>query len=207
LRLDCKIGWKGKGKTALFRFGPFANEAGRSGTTRISAAGCTTADSTRCANYYWRRRKIERLWRFGGDNWARSTGDRFLSVRGGPGGQPFRELDRLFNGNEVYICARSGPWLAVVYSDKRDLEQSCGVDKPWRTRQPYTGPCRYGWIHSTYVRIAEAKQEPRPPDSQPSPPVPGPPEPRGSPSPEAGDDQRDWPARMPMVAAPGSGRG
>jgi hypothetical protein len=78
--------------------------------------------------------------------------DSFLSVLSGPGDQPFREIDRLFNGNQVYVCYSSGPWLAVIYNDKRDLEQSCGVDKPWRTRQPYTGPCRYGWIHSKYVR-------------------------------------------------------
>jgi hypothetical protein len=112
-------------------------------------------------------------------------GDGFLSVRSGPGGQPFQEKDRLFNGNEVSICARSGPWLAVVYSDQRGLEQICGVDKPWRTRQPYTGPCRYGWIHSTHVRIAEAKQEPRSPDSQAPPPVPARPE---NPAPRRDDD-------------------
>ena len=82
-------------------------------------------------------------------------GDGFLSVRSGPGGPPFREIDRLFNGNEVYVCASGGPWLAAVYSDKRDLDPRCGVSKPWRTRQPYTGPCRYGWIHSRYVRMAE----------------------------------------------------
>jgi hypothetical protein len=114
-------------------------------------------------------------------------GDGFLSVRSGPGGQPFQEKDRLFNGNEVYICAKSGPWFAAVYNDKRDLEQSCGVDKPWRTRQPYTGPCRYGWIHSTYVRNAGAKQDksdaenaPLSPDSQPPPPVRGPPIPKSA---------------------------
>jgi hypothetical protein len=67
----------------------------------------------------------------------------------------------LFNGNEVYICARSGPWLAVVYSDERDLKQSCGADKLWRTRQPYTGELRlveiqerlWGLIHRAAVPI------------------------------------------------------
>ncbi len=43
------------------------------------------------------------------------NGDGFLSVRSGPGGRPFREIDRLFNGNLVYICEERGPWVAVVY--------------------------------------------------------------------------------------------
>jgi hypothetical protein len=76
-------------------------------------------------------------------------GDGFLSVRSGPGGRPYREIDRLFNGNQVYICGETGPWLAVVYPAGRD----CGVSTPWPVRQPYTGPCRYGWIHSRYVRV------------------------------------------------------
>jgi hypothetical protein len=76
-------------------------------------------------------------------------GDGFLSVQSGPGGRPYREIDRVFNGNQVYICGEVGPWLAVVYPAGRD----CGVGTPWPIRQPYTGPCRYGWIHSRYVRV------------------------------------------------------
>ena len=75
-------------------------------------------------------------------------GDGFLSVQCGPGGRPFREIDRLFNSNQVYICGEVGPWLAVVYPAGRD----CGVSTPWVIRQPYTGPCRYGWVHSRYIR-------------------------------------------------------
>jgi predicted aspartyl protease len=82
-------------------------------------------------------------------------GDGFLSVRSGPGDPQFREIDRLFNGNKVYICANNGPWLGAIYNDRHDLDSSCGVSNPWRTRQPYTGPCRYGWIYSKYVRIDE----------------------------------------------------
>ncbi len=82
-------------------------------------------------------------------------GDGFLSVRSGPGGPQFREIDRLYNGNTVYICAREGPWVATIYNDRHDLDPNCGVSNPWRTRQPYTGPCRYGWIHSKYVRVEE----------------------------------------------------
>ncbi len=80
-------------------------------------------------------------------------GDGFLSVRSGPGGSHFREVDRLFNGNYVYICGESGPWLAVVYSNRRELGGDCGVATPQRVRQAYSGPCRQGWIHSRYVRV------------------------------------------------------
>ena len=75
-------------------------------------------------------------------------GDGFLSVRSGPGGKPYREIDRLYNGNEVIVCDEQGPWLAVVYG--RD---DCGVGTPWPARKPYTGPCRSGWVHSRYVKI------------------------------------------------------
>ena len=40
-------------------------------------------------------------------------GDGFLSVRSGPGGKAYREIDRLYNGNEVIVCDEQGPWLAV----------------------------------------------------------------------------------------------
>ncbi|GEO13953.1 integron [Microvirga aerophila] len=78
-------------------------------------------------------------------------GDGFLSVRSGPGGKPYREIDRLYNGNQVFVCHDKGPWLAVVYGQSAD--GTCGVSTPWPVRQPYTGPCRSGWIHSRYVQI------------------------------------------------------
>lgn len=79
------------------------------------------------------------------------NGDGFLSVRSGPGGKPYREIDRLYNGNQVFICHAKGPWRAVVYGQSPD--GTCGVSIPWPIRQPYTGPCRFGWIHSRYVKI------------------------------------------------------
>jgi hypothetical protein len=79
------------------------------------------------------------------------NGDGFLSVRSGPGGKPYREIDRLYNGNRVFVCHNKGPWLTVVYGNSPD--GTCGVSTPWPVRQPYTGPCRFGWIHSRYVEI------------------------------------------------------
>ena len=80
-------------------------------------------------------------------------GDGFLSVRSGPGGQPFREIDRLYNGNQIYICGFKGKWYGVVYTAQRGIGEQCGVSKPWTTSQPYTGPCRYGWVHRDYVKV------------------------------------------------------
>jgi hypothetical protein len=78
-------------------------------------------------------------------------GDGFLSVRSGPGGKPYREIDRLHNGNAVIVCDEQGSWLAVVYG--RSGNDACGVGTPWPVRKPYAGPCRSGWVHSRYVRM------------------------------------------------------
>lgn len=77
-------------------------------------------------------------------------GDGFLSVRSGPGGRQFREIDRVYNGMHVKICDEHGPWLGVVYSPSGEHD-GCNVEHEWRTRLPYTGPCRYGWVFSRYV--------------------------------------------------------
>ena len=114
------------------------------------------------------------------------NGDGFLSVRSGPGGKRFREIDRLFNGDEVFVCGKEGPWLGAVYGDRRQLAAECGVDRPWRLLQPYSGPCNSGWIHSRYVRVralsfdSQTRAEPRrevtrsiQPPSAPEPPKSG----------------------------------
>lgn len=74
-------------------------------------------------------------------------GDGFLAVRTGPGTR-HREIDRIYNGQMVWICADSGPWYGVIYA-RGTIE--CGVSDPWPVRAPYTGPCRRGWVHSNWV--------------------------------------------------------
>ena len=81
-------------------------------------------------------------------------GDNFLSVRSGPGGSEYRELDRIHTGQRLKICDMNGPWFAVVYDRDRDTE-SCDVDRPWTVRQAYAGRCRQGWVHSRYVDVKE----------------------------------------------------
>jgi hypothetical protein len=80
-------------------------------------------------------------------------GDGFLSVRSGPAGN-YSELDRLYNGNTVQICGYRGAWMAVIYpADGTPADgANCGTGRPWPTRQAYTGPCKYGWVSSRYVK-------------------------------------------------------
>ena len=80
-------------------------------------------------------------------------GDNFLSVRSGPGGQPYRELDRLHTGQRVTICEDKGAWLGVVYAPAKGA-LDCKVSTPRPQAVVYRGgPCRAGWIHKRYVRI------------------------------------------------------
>ena len=81
------------------------------------------------------------------------SGDGFLSVRSGPGARPYREIDRLSNGNEVYLCGSRGRWYAIVYHQSRKHHESCGVSTPWHKRRAYSGPCRYGWVHSQFIKV------------------------------------------------------
>jgi hypothetical protein len=83
------------------------------------------------------------------------NGDNFLSVRSGPGGQPYREIDRLFGSDAVQVCGRKAAWLAVVYSTGRKAQASCDVASKG-ARHPYEGPCKYGWVHSRYIKVVAA---------------------------------------------------
>ena len=84
------------------------------------------------------------------------NGDNFLSVRSGPGGSPYREIDRLFTSDVVYVCGRNAPWLAVVYSPARKARGSCDIASKGMQR-PYDGPCQYGWVHSRYIKPKTAE--------------------------------------------------
>jgi hypothetical protein len=75
-------------------------------------------------------------------------GDGFLAVKSGPGLR-FRRLDKLFNGQSVYICEDRGEWLGIVYPD----DEKCGVgSKAWDVTDAYTGPCNSGWVHRRWIR-------------------------------------------------------
>ena len=80
-------------------------------------------------------------------------GDGFLSVLSTPGRRPYREIDRLYNGQEVLMCDGQGPWVGVVYPGGRhaSLSDCDNAFRPNPIRWAYTGPCAYGWIHHRYV--------------------------------------------------------
>lgn len=76
-------------------------------------------------------------------------GDGFLAVRASPSAQA-PQIDRLYNGETIYLCNQQGDWYGVVYSkDRRD----CNVSTSWPKTLPYTGPCRSGWAHKKWIEI------------------------------------------------------
>ena len=61
-------------------------------------------------------------------------GDDFLSVRSGPGGRPYREVDRIHTGQRLSVCETRGPWLGVVYAAPE------GQGSPASRRPGHAGP-------------------------------------------------------------------
>jgi hypothetical protein len=78
-------------------------------------------------------------------------GDGFLAVKSGPG-IGFQRIDKLYNGEEVYICEVRGDWIGVIYTRKGDMAR-CNVSGPWRRATPYTGPCLSGWAHRNWIEL------------------------------------------------------
>ncbi|MBP0437989.1 integron [Tianweitania sediminis] len=78
------------------------------------------------------------------------NGDGWLAVKAAPDIKSKR-IDKIHNGQEVFVCAERGDWLGVVYI-KGDFEP-CGVTTDWRETAPYTGPCSSGWAHRKFIEI------------------------------------------------------
>lgn len=92
------------------------------------------------------------FWRVKGLN---PRGDGFLSVRAAPGTDK-REIDRLFNGDGVFVCETAGEWVGIVYAGAGrgpDAQDNCAVGSPVPRRQRYSGPCRSGWVHRRFLEI------------------------------------------------------
>ncbi len=75
-------------------------------------------------------------------------GDGFLAVRTGPG-TAFEQIDSVYNGQQLFICASEGDWFQVIYTD---YPVDCGVSTPGVNLRAYTGPCSKGWVHGNWVR-------------------------------------------------------
>jgi len=75
-------------------------------------------------------------------------------------------------GQQVWICTRSHDqqWHGIVYEDgvaapavgedagaeKQPTTKGpgeCGVSSPVRSKRNYDGPCKSGWVESTYVKL------------------------------------------------------
>ena len=79
--------------------------------------------------------------------------------------------DSLPAGELVYICTRSHDqqWFGVVYGEAAPLAAAeeegeaeatsptgisdCGVSSPVRSKRNYDGPCKSGWVESTFVKL------------------------------------------------------
>jgi hypothetical protein len=77
-----------------------------------------------------------------------------VSVRAAPYEQA-GEIDRLDQGAEFFICARSQDqrWFGIVYDRGGRASERCGVDGPIAARRDYHGPCAAGWVASARVRL------------------------------------------------------
>ncbi|HLO22915.1 MAG TPA: integron [Methyloceanibacter sp.] len=76
-------------------------------------------------------------------------GDGFLAVRAGPGSQ-YQMIDKLLEGQNVFVCDERGQWLGVVYTRG---SQDCGVTSALNKPTPYPGPCLAGWVHRNFINI------------------------------------------------------
>ncbi|MBV5309820.1 hypothetical protein [Chromatium okenii] len=79
-------------------------------------------------------------------------GDGFLSVRKGPGSQ-YLEIDRLHNGDQVYLCNDRGNWAGIIYSTGGNLSASCNVSSSIANKQSYRGPCKSGWAYMKWLKL------------------------------------------------------
>ena len=53
-------------------------------------------------------------------------GDGFLAVKSGPGIN-FRRIDKVYNGQQLYLCGQVGPWIGVVYTASSTLKLVASV--------------------------------------------------------------------------------
>jgi hypothetical protein len=80
--------------------------------------------------------------------------DGVLPVREAPATDA-AESDRLRNGAPVMLCdsSKDGKWIGVVYPGSGQTMADCAVSSPVLRRGPYSGPCRSGWVASTFVAV------------------------------------------------------
>lgn len=78
-------------------------------------------------------------------------GDGFLALRSGPSAKT-RLIDQLREGDAVYFCESVPGWIGVVVYPPNPLID-CGVSEVLMPRQPYSGPCKTGWVSEKWIEI------------------------------------------------------
>lgn len=78
----------------------------------------------------------------------KAGGGDFLVVRAGPGSS-HAEIDRLRDGEAVFLCTSAGEWHGVVYGGGRE----CDVSSPIVPAQIYLGPCKSGWVQRHFIAV------------------------------------------------------
>ncbi|BBC73122.1 conserved hypothetical protein [Altererythrobacter sp. B11] len=65
-----------------------------------------------------------------------------------------REKDRLTSGTLVWLCDAQDEWQGIVYADDelQDLGD-CRVSSSVAAPEPYSGPCRFGWVHARNLQL------------------------------------------------------
>ena len=76
-----------------------------------------------------------------------------LTVRAGPD-KAFIRIDSVSNGQHLYLCGLSKDknWHSVIYMPNEETPD-CGVTSPAKSRDAYSGPCKYGWVHSAWLKV------------------------------------------------------
>jgi hypothetical protein len=70
-----------------------------------------------------------------------------------------------------FVCSRSHDqrWYGIVYDEGGQVSERCGLNSPVPNRRDYDGPCRSGWVPSSYVRLVSGLQQQAAPAPSPAP--------------------------------------
>lgn len=78
-------------------------------------------------------------------------GDGFLALRSGPSSNA-RMIGKLQEGDAVYMCDDVPGWIGVVVYPSNPMI-SCDVTHTITPRQPYSGPCKTGWVSEKFIEL------------------------------------------------------
>lgn len=98
------------------------------------------------------------------------AGSSSVPVRGAPF-DANNEIDRLNEGAEFFICARTHDqrWFGIVYDQDGGDGSRCGVGGALPRRGDYEGPCASGWVPSSLIRLVSGVPHQLPPNANPLP--------------------------------------